>query len=179
MIKKPILAEPEKGFSMIEVLASGMIIFFFLLGSLQAVVLATMLRVEAQAKADGVNYINQEIDAIKYQAFLLNRSDPYSSSNPYPDTNGNCASNNYGLALRQAIQSSDPNHPDPDYPATGDVVDLPTSMDTNYPITRTYTLNGNSLQINWRIDRDNNATNNNDIVAMTTEVLPDGALYCP
>jgi type II secretory pathway pseudopilin PulG len=171
MMKKTISIKPEDGFSMVEVLVSGTITFIFLLGGLQAVVLATMLRVEAQAKADGINYINQEIDEMRYQAFLLNRSDPYSSTDPYPDTNGNCSSNNYGAALQTALTST--------YPASGTVVDLPTTIDTNYPLTRTYTANGNTLQISWRIDRDNNATNDNDIVTMTTEVLPDGALYCP
>lgn len=175
---QPIPLQTEAGFSMLEVLVAALVIFFFLMGSLQAVVLATMLRVQAQSKSDALNYINQEADAIKYQAFNLYRGTSSDAGYPYSTTAGTyatsaataCTNSSYGNDLRGAIISS--------YPTTGTVSGY-SSLLNGATIARTYTpandtTKSNSLQITWTITKDSQT-----LATMTTEVLPDGALYCP
>jgi len=43
----------------------------FVLGSLQAVVLATFFRVQAQDKNEALNWVQQDLELIRYQAFSL------------------------------------------------------------------------------------------------------------
>jgi Tfp pilus assembly protein PilV len=185
---QPPLAKTEAGFSMIEVLVAGLVIFFFLIGSLQAIVLATALRVQAQTKVDAMNLINQEADAVKFQAFQLYRGVDTDVGYPYSTTAGTtaanaaktaCANQTYGNNLRQNVIST--------YPANGTVSGYSTLLN-GATITRTYspqdtgtagnpnddTTKSNSLQITWTVTKDGK-----QLGTMTTEVLPDGALYCP
>lgn len=60
--------ETEEGFAILEVLVAALISFMFVVGSLQAMVLATVLRVQAQEQALSVQGIQEDIESIKATA---------------------------------------------------------------------------------------------------------------
>lgn len=61
----------EQGFTIFEVLVGALISFMFLVGSLQAMVFATVLRVQAQEQALSVQGIQEDIEAIRASAESL------------------------------------------------------------------------------------------------------------
>jgi Tfp pilus assembly protein PilV len=68
IILKTKIHRKDQGFTMLEVLVAGLIAFFFIIGSLQAMVLATMLRVQSLEKERANELIQEDKEAIKARA---------------------------------------------------------------------------------------------------------------
>lgn len=182
----------ENGFSLIEVLVTILVISGFFLGSLQATVLATLLRVQAQDKQEAANWIQQDLELIRYNAFILNGGTAVPA---------NCG--NYGDALL-----NDPTNgllqptSNPRFP-TNQGVQINNKW---YRVFRQYTVRNNILGITYTVayspvvggfntvahprynsnasytatsDVPPAVTNPNVVSTLSTEVIPNAALNCP
>lgn len=176
------LPHPEEGFSMLEVLATALVIVGFLLGTLQATTLAALLRIKAQIKTESINWIKSDSAQIKYRASILD-----SGTADTTTCEANSGNGDYGNSLQNDLTSNSPT-----FPSTGTTVSI---LNKTYQVSRTYTNNNNLLQIRWQIwdegdtvDTTNNPDENGNptgsdlddrsIAIISTEVLPDAALEC-
>ncbi|WP_324281493.1 hypothetical protein VKI22_09650 [Cyanobacterium aponinum UTEX 3221] len=160
----------EEGFSILEVLVTILVITGFVLGSLQATVLATLLRVQAQDKQDTINWVQQDLELIRYRIFIL---DYDGSSNTYTSDATACANETYGDRLKTDLIT--------DFPETSSNVLI---NDKEYTIKRTYTVNGNTLQISYQTEYDpdhpryKGSSADNIVTKLSTEGLPNAVLNC-
>lgn len=150
----------EKGFTILEVLVTILVISGFLLGSLQATVLAVFLRIQAQDKQEAANWIQQDLELIRYQAFILDGGVAVSAT---------CTSG-YASALNTAI---------------GSITNPVVINNKNYSVTRTPTSNSNILTINYTVayasthPRFKSVSGaDNTVTTLSTEVIPNAALSC-
>ena len=91
MLKQIILNQKkfqsDSGFGLMEVLVAALITFFFVIGSMQALVLATAMRVQAQEKQRASQLIQEYIEQIQFEAEDLATNHRLCSANAY-DTDG-------------------------------------------------------------------------------------------
>ncbi len=73
----------DRGFALTEVIVATLISFLFLAGSLQAIVLATFIRVQAQEKEFSNQRIQEDIEDLKSTAETLARDDSLCSANSF------------------------------------------------------------------------------------------------
>jgi len=162
----------EKGFTILEVLVTILVISGFLLGALQATVLSTLLRVQAQDKQEAANWIQEDLELIRYNGFILDRN----SDGTYNITGtGKCGS--YGTRLQTTITSAG-------YVAT----ENKTINGRTYSVTRGYTVptaSPNILQISYTVAYvsghprfRSGAGTANTVSTLSTEVIPNAALSC-
>jgi prepilin-type N-terminal cleavage/methylation domain-containing protein len=161
----------DSGFSILEVLVAILVISGFLLGSLQATVLATFFRVQAQDKQEAANWVQQDLELIRYRAFMLDKN----SDGTYNATGtGKCGT--YGTRLQTTITTAG-------YTATQSI----TINTRNYSVTRAYvapTASPNILQISYTVAyasshaRYKGSGADNTITTLSTEVRPNAALSC-
>ncbi|BAQ63629.1 hypothetical protein GM3709_394 [Geminocystis sp. NIES-3709] len=160
----------QGGFSVLEVLVTILVLSGFLLGSLQATVLATLLRVQAQDKQDAANWLQQDLELVRYQAFLLDN--PTEASGLTPTKANACSGSTYGQRLQDFIDGV--------YASTATV----TVNTKSYNVTRTYTNSGNILRIAYLVEygtthpRYKGSGANNTLAELSTEVIPNAALSC-
>jgi Tfp pilus assembly protein PilV len=88
----------DQGFSMLEVLVASLIAFGFLMGSLQAIVLAVALRVEAQEKQIASQLIQKEIENINREATILDQN-----GTNYDVQTSKCLASAYSNGYAQAL----------------------------------------------------------------------------
>lgn len=150
----------EKGFTILEVLVTILVISGFLLGSLQAIVIATVFRVQAQDKQEAANWVQQDLELIRYQAFVLDNGTAVTAT---------CTSG-YASALNTQI---------------GSITNPVGINNRNYSVTRTPTSNSNILTINYTVNyasghpRFKSASGaDNTVTTLSTEVIPNAALDC-
>ena len=175
-------ANTQYGFTIMEALVSILALSIFFLGALQTVVLASLLRVQAADKQETIDWVQQDLELIRYEAFILDSGAPDATT---------CTSSTYGTRLRDDVLLND------NYSPTGeDFSDDPTTItiendqmttddDKNYTITRTYTPSDNILQITYSISYASThprykggTAADNEITTLSTEVLPNEALNC-
>ncbi|PHV64050.1 type IV pilus modification PilV family protein [Cyanobacterium aponinum] len=159
----------EEGFSILEVLVTILVITGFVLGSLQATVLATLLRVQAQDKQEATNWLQQDLELIRYQAFILDN--PTETSGLTPSQANACDNSKYGTRLQDFIDGT--------YPNTSDI-DI---NGKSYDVARAYTAPENILQVSYTISYDSThprykSGGDNVVTTLSTEVLPNAALSC-
>ncbi|WP_193799604.1 type II secretion system protein [Cyanobacterium stanieri] len=156
----------ESGFTLIEVLVTILVVTGFVLGSLQAVVLATFFRVQAQDKNEALNWVQQDLELIRYQAFsldlLVDGHEPDGSI---------CANSTYGQELLNQVNS--------DFPLTQTV----SINGKSYDIQRIYQDNDNTLQISHIVTYNSahpryQKDGDNTVTQLSTEAIPDVALSC-
>lgn len=151
----------EEDFSILEVLVTILVITGFILASLQATVLATLLRVQAQDKQEATNLVQEDLELIRYHAFMLT------------STPANCGS--YGTTLQADLEGK----------GYTDAVQTISVNGRSYDIDRTYNPSENILQISYSVSYDDNqphprytSTGDNVVTTLSTEVLPNAALSC-
>lgn len=177
----------QSGFTLIEVLVTILVVTGFVLGSLQAVVLATFFRVQAQDKNEALNWVQQDLELIRYQAFMLE------------EDSDSCG--DYGEVLRDQIISIGYDPEDDFIIGQGDNL-------RSYSLRREYSPSDNTLQITHVIAyglADDSSSENihprynsnkpydyddmipvnkfreenlNYVTTLSTEVIPDAALSC-
>jgi len=177
----------HSGFTLIEVLVTILVVTGFVLGSLQAVVLATFFRVQAQDKNEALNWVQQDLELIRYQAFSLDIDPDNPESSLTLSRNDACTNSTYGTRLEDFIDGNYLENPANPISVNG----------KNYRVFRTYTPSGNTLVINHVIayapassgfdahPRYNSSAsystapdedNPNRVTTLSTEVIPDAAL---
>ncbi|AFZ48770.1 hypothetical protein Cyast_2829 [Cyanobacterium stanieri PCC 7202] len=189
--------DKQSGFTLIEVLVTILVVTGFVLGSLQAVVLATFFRVQAQDKNEALNWVQQDLELIRYQAFIL---PPNIEPDSNPPRDLNCG--NYGGTLENLIDT-DTAHPENERISIG-----LNDNQRDYFALRQYSANGNTLQVTHLIAYAPASNNGNDshprynvnapynysnmidvedfrennpnyVTTLSTEIIPDAALNCP
>ncbi|MCT0254916.1 MULTISPECIES: hypothetical protein [unclassified Synechocystis] len=152
----------SQGFTMFEVLIALMISFLFLTGTLNAMVMATMMRVRAERQAQAGYWIKEDLERVRALAANFN-----------PSTNNGCSTSTVGEAFRTN--------------STANVGLASLTAPANRPIlgrtaslTRTATAVGNVLQLTYTVrNTEITDTNKNILASLYTEVLPAAALTCP
>lgn len=152
------------GFTILETLVTILVTATFLLGSLQATVLATLLRVQAQNKQEISNWIQQDLELIKYNAFIL------------PSNSNHCG--NYGDILKKHLDGSTSGKF-----LSQESIFIPDHNPKAYDITRQYHASENTLKITYIVTYgikhpNHNDSGNNQITTFLTEVIPNAALNC-
>ena len=166
----------ENGFSLMEVLVSIFVLSGFFLGTLQASVYATLMRVQAQDKQEMTNWIQLDVEQIRYQAFILDNPNPTPDGNfgslPTVSSSDACDTSQYGKRLEELIDET--------YLASSTV----TIDNKSYDVTRTYTSTNNILQITYNVNYANThprykgAGADNTVSGLSTEVLPNASFTC-
>ena len=159
-----------------EILVSIFVLSGFFLGALQASVYATLIRVQAQDKQEMTNWIQQDVEQIRYQAFILDNPNPTPEGNfgslPTVSSGDACDISQYGKRLEELIDET--------YLATSTV----TIDNKSYDVTRTYTSTDNILQITYNVYYGNTHPRykgvgaDNTVSGLSTEVLPNASLAC-
>ena len=146
--------QTEKGFAMLEVLVSILVVTTFVAVSLQAMVIAAYARVRAHEKSEAVLLIQEDLEQIKYQAIEANLA--YSASD---------CTVGYANALQGTLDSYPKLKPSKTFPNKQYFLNLnPTPNSPNsHLLTLTYDVKD---------------ARNNTIAELYTEVIPDASFGC-
>ena len=71
---KPRLDQQEQGFTLVEVLVAIVLALTFTTVAMQAIVLGTVFKVRARQLAEATTWIQEDLETVKQQSFLLKRS---------------------------------------------------------------------------------------------------------
>lgn len=162
----------ESGFTLIEVVVASLIVFLFIVGSMQALVLSAALRVKAQARQRGSQLIQEDMEQIRFAAENL------------AVDHSRCSATGYSEGYAEALVA-DANFPQDDNP-TNNLIEGNTDSIT-YQLERDVDDSTNTvLKVSYKVrdlDRPEPAGNTDDdfnVVAENyTEVIPDAAIQCP
>ncbi len=160
-----------------EVIVATLITFLFLAGSLQAIVLATFIRVQAQEKQLSNQLIQEDIEALQSTAENLARNDSLCSANTL--------ANGYAQALITAYSGNTYQLDEPffgytmrlhrDYLGDGRLIDGTTGNTTDIAES---TPPHRVLKVRYVTQSVKNGTTK-DVTEHYVEVIPSAALQCP
>ena len=175
----------DQGFALTEVIVATLISFLFLAGSLQAIVLATFIRVQAQEKQLSNQGIQEDIENLKSTAENLARDDSLCSATNFAD--------GYAQALITAHSGATYQLDQPffgytmrlnrDYLGDGRLIDGTTGTTTELQQKRNTDLAESSpphrvLKVRYVTQSIKNGTTT-DVTEHYVEVIPNAALQCP
>lgn len=162
----------ESGFTLLEVLVGVLIITFFVLGSMQALVLGTSLRVDAQAKQRADQLIQEDVEEVKYGALNLAANHSFCTATAVDSSGDDDVTID---SFAESLYYSLPPVPTPKN-LIADNLNSP-----SYTLTRT--INETiSTPKRLRIDYTVTASNNREVESNTNnyvEVIPNVATKCP
>lgn len=167
----------DQGFTLMEVIVATLIAFLFLAGSLQAIVLATLIRVQAQEKEFSNQRIQEDIEELKAEAETLPQDDTLCSATSF--------ANGYTQKLIEAHSGNTYQLDEPlfgytmrlhrDYLGDGRLIDGITGDATDIaessPPHRV-------LKVRYVAQSVKNGTTK-DVTEHYVEVIPNAALQCP
>jgi prepilin-type N-terminal cleavage/methylation domain-containing protein len=157
------------GFSLVEVLVSLIILSIFIGLSMQAFMVAVILKARAEQKDEATNWVQEDLELVKYQAKEYEKNAyPYSAKcNATNTTNGLAASflNDSVAGLGGASQTIGPK-------TFGGVPFVMTRTASYADSVDPFKL----LQITYQVK---SQTNGNNILTISTETIIDAALKCP
>ena len=176
-MSKTKIPQAEKGSAFFELLVAIIISILFLMGTLQLVVYATMVRVQAKEQSDATSWIREDSDFLKYLA-----------------SNLPCQGNNYDQYAQDLINElnsiSDPELTEYTQATRTKYFD-PTNPTTTrqYTFHRDMTANNNVLELTYYVDFNGDTTTcTPDPLDQSTwdgcigvtymEVTPDAAFEC-
>jgi Tfp pilus assembly protein PilV len=170
----------SQGFTMLEVLAAMMIAFAFLMGTLNAMLAATMMQVKAERQAQATYWIQQDLENIQAQAGAQ-LPDPNKCTSVFSTSYAgslNTSNASTGIPVVK-FESTDANAT---Y-TTGTNSLVATAVATSitgksYTMTRTTggsNTNPQILTITYTVQ---NASDPDAIATLYTEVIPPKALSC-
>ncbi|MBJ7898931.1 MAG: type II secretion system protein [Cyanobacteria bacterium RI_101] len=151
----------RQGFSMLEVLVALFAAFFFLMGTMNAMVVAAVMQVKAERQAQGLYLIQQDLEAIRARA-----ADP--SLGATTMCTASTFSAGYGGALKTVVDAISK-------PTPQGLLSLPNKV---YTLTRTTggsDTNPSILTLSYTVSHPNDSE---PIATLYTEVLPNVALSC-
>jgi prepilin-type N-terminal cleavage/methylation domain-containing protein len=159
----------KAGFSLVEVLVALTILSVFIGLSMQAFLVAVILKARAEQKDEATNWIQEDLELVKYQAKEYEK-------NVYPYS-AKCSATNTtnGLAASFLNDSAAGLGGSPKTIGTKEIGGVPLIM------TRTATYASSVdpyklLQITYEVK---SQTTGNNIVTISTETIIDAALKCP
>jgi prepilin-type N-terminal cleavage/methylation domain-containing protein len=153
----------QQGFTMFEVLIALMISFLFLTGTLNAMVMATVMRVRAERQAQAGYWIKEDLERVRSDAAAF--SDTSNCTNTPPNVGVD-----YAVSGTMAAADGIPSM----------VASTKTILGRNATMTRQVAANGNVISLTYTVrNTEITDTNKNILASLYTEVLPAAALSCP
>jgi type II secretory pathway pseudopilin PulG len=156
---------PESGFTLIEVLVAALMVFFFVIGSMQALALSVAIRVKAQERQRSNQLIQEDVEQVRLKAENLDVDQSL------------CAATDYSGGYAEDLYNNLP-PPPPDKKL---IKDNPNPDSKKYKLYRTPDI-ANSTSTVLKIDytvTEVGATPSRDIAKDYIEVIPDAAIECP
>ena len=155
--------QPESGFTLMEVIVAALMVFLFVVGSMQALALSTALRVKAQQRQRSNQLIQEDIEQIRLAAENM------------PVNHSLCSATGYSGSYAQALTTS------ADFPAnyaTKNLIEGNTDSKL-YKLYRT-TDTANSTNTVLKLKYEVKDEEQSKVVATDyVEVIPDAAIQCP
>lgn len=155
---------PESGFTVMEVIVASLMVFLFVVGSMQALALSAALRVKAQERQRSNQLIQEDIEQIRLAAENM------------PPNQSLCSASGYSGSLAEALTTAT------GYPTTTNPSKYLIEGNTNskqYQLTRTIdTTNSTNtvLKLNYEVRE----VGQTKVIAEDyIEVIPDAAIQCP
>ena len=167
----------DEGFTLLEVLIAMLIATFFVIGSMQALVLATALRVKAQENQRANQLIQEDIEVIRFLA------------EEFPPNNSLCSATGYTGGYAESLWTQVTSNSTPTkqlLDGKGKTYGLSRTLDRDS--SNNITSTAKILKINFSVSPLDSSGNpekdgsGNDIVIATDhiEVIPDAAIEeCP
>ena len=158
------LPQAEQGFTMLEILVSMLIATSFVLLSMQALVMATIFRVQAQRIEQANFWLQEDMENAKILAAGIAQDNQKCSASTF--TNG------YAEDLKNTLDTNNPVTPR-------------SILGIEYNLERTYITAGSTaphkmLKINYQVrEWDGSAYTGEAIAKDYIELIPDAALQCP
>ena len=165
LVTKP--TKPDAGFTLLELLVATLVAFFFVVGSMQALVLATMLRVKAQSQQRANQLIQEDIEEVQSIAQLTSLGENHEK----------CFANSYSNGYAQLLWDEAQNG------YTTKTIKLTDNNNSQeYQLIRTKVTTGSEsphrvLKIKYEVKE--TGSNGKTIATDYIEVIPDAALRCP
>ncbi|WP_242018142.1 prepilin-type N-terminal cleavage/methylation domain-containing protein [Synechocystis sp. FACHB-383] len=158
-------SDGDRGFTMFEVLIALMISFLFLTGTLNAMVMATVMRVKAERQAEAGYWIREDLERVRALAANFN-----------PAANNGCSDSTVGAKFNTA-SAANSGLANSTNPAT--TTNTRQILGRNASLSRNTTGANNVLQITYTV-RNTEITDadKNVLASLYTEVLPAAALTC-
>lgn len=158
-------SKADKGFTLLEVVVAMLVAFFFVIGSMQALVLATAIRVKAQEKQRANQLIQEDIEQIRFEAETLDENVSLCSATGY--------TNSYASSLANRLSNVA-------VPADKQLLD---DKGDTYRLTRTINTNESTSKI-LKIDFSVQKLKGEKLVGEpidtdSIEVIPNEAVNCP
>ncbi|MGB2924562.1 MAG: type II secretion system protein [Limnothrix sp.] len=163
----------QAGFTLIEVLAGMVMATVFVLITTQAIALSALFRVRAQRESEAVNWIQEDLENIKFAALFAPADE--NACDATTQATG------YGQSLKAYVESAnfiDEFSPDPDDdgdgdPTTREMLNKPYEMERALDVYNfaPYSLLTASYSV---VDPDSGLV----IADLYTEVIPDAAFDC-
>lgn len=166
-IKKiyPKTSQADTGFTLIEVVIAMLVAFFFVIGSMQALVLATAIRVKAQEKQIANQLIQEDIEQIRFEAENLPQNHSLCSAIGY--------TNSYAASLATRLDNVDEPADKQLLDGKGDTFRLTRKIDTTQSTSKI-------LKIDFSVKEwDGNNLVGDPIEIDYIEVIPNAAVECP
>ncbi|MGK7948667.1 MAG: prepilin-type N-terminal cleavage/methylation domain-containing protein [Xenococcaceae cyanobacterium] len=161
----PKTAQADTGFTLIEVVIAMLVAFFFVIGSMQALVLATAIRVKAQEKQRANQLIQEDIEQIRFEAETLPQNHSLCSATEY--------ANSYAASLKTRLDNVA-------VPADKQLLD---GKGKTYRLIREYDTEESTakiLKIDFSVKEwDGNNLVGDPIETDYIEVIPNAAVECP
>lgn len=161
LIRKP---RAESGFTVMEVIVASLIVFLFVIGSMQALTLSAALRIKAQGRQRASQLIQEDIEQIRFAAKNL------------AVDHSRCSATGYSGGYAEALVAED-NFPEGS--PTKNLIEGNTDSIT-YELERTIdetNSTNTALRVSYKVvDKDRPEKT---IVENYTEVIPDAAIECP
>ena len=166
ILTKLLLKQPqsESGFTLMEVLVASLMVFIFVVGSMQALALSVAIRVKAQERQRADQLIQEDIEAVRFAAENFGMDNSLCRASGYPG--------GYAEALNDA----------PAFPAETSTKRLLEDNPNSKLFTLTRTLDANStstvLKLGYSVAVDEAGTER-EIATDYIEVIPNAATQCP
>jgi type II secretory pathway pseudopilin PulG len=155
---------PESGFTLIEVLVAALMLFFFVIGSMQALALSVAIRVKAQERQRSNQLIQEDIEQVRLVAENLDVNQSLCAATTYL--------NSYAQDLANKLPSADN--------ITKKLIE-DNANSKEYKLNRTIDnvrSTSTVLKISYTVT-EVDATPTREIAKDYIEVIPDAAIECP
>lgn len=158
-------SSPEQGFTLVEVLVGSVVVIAFVGTTMQALLTATLFRVKGQELSEATNWINEDLEMVKYKATQLAADSSGQACKPTAPSQG------YATLLDQSIPIVNANK-------------VSAMGGRPYTLTRTETPSGtapyNVLEVTYTVtSASGEQTPPREISKRIAKVIPNVALACP
>lgn len=173
VFKKILNASQSQGFSLVEVLVSILMIAGFLATAMQALVAATAIKVKSEEIAEATTWMQEDLEAIKFEANRLGFTIDTNSYDPDVDMDGD-SNDDCTDGFANDLKNKLTNGPLPYQQNEQDKVSALGGR--NYTLERVLTASNNTLKIDHKVLPSDGVK---PVGELYSEVVPDVTFSCP